>query len=56
MNKYLIIILLIQGCVTTKYASQTDKMHCPPAECPGEKCLCIKDQNEIWYLNPEVGE
>jgi len=56
MNKYLIIILLFQGCATVKYASEIEKNHCPPTECPGKKCLCIKGESEVWYLNPEIGE
>ncbi len=44
-------------CVTTaNYDSVDSAIHCPPNECPGPKCQCIRGVGDVWYLSPEVGD
>ena len=48
-------LLLAVSCAPyPKYASKQTKVHC--AECPSEKCICIRGKDEVWYISPEVGE
>ncbi len=46
-------------CVTVaveEYADLDAATHCPPSECPGKECQCVKGVDNVWYLSPEVGD